>query len=418
MPLALPSNAKDMLRQVSGDIYNLPPAIDTSKYSPTIDKAMGLFDTGLDPSVMTALEGEAMSGVQKRYDQAASNLRTTLLQRGAYGGQLPVDSGAVLRGFGPLESDMAQATSAAGRQAVLANQNALLQNRQLALNALGMGTQIDLSNYNAKAQSLDELLKSAQELGNLESTSTKNIIMASLLGAGTKALSDPKNFAKMVTMAKSGLSHIPGLSGVFGASAAPVAGGAGAAAAAAAGTSEAAMFPGLAAIQAGAVPSISGSAIGVNAAAGHAAGISGGTGMGAQLASFFTNPITIGVGAAIAGAIIWKKSQVHPSADKFVQTYQNPFGDHLNHTLDEFWKAASSGNLTQSQGQAIKSQIASLVAGFEHDMDQFAAKGSHERTVANQARNFFYSNWYGQNWSGLMSGLDATIAQLPQEVAA
>lgn len=186
----------------------------------------------------------------------------------------------------------------------------------------------------------------------------------------------------------------------------------------------------LAAIQAGAVPEISSSAIGLGslptavggtggAAAATAAtpltSYAGGgliTGHGA-LVGMMTNPITIGVGAALAGLYLLHKSQVHPQANEFVQKYQKPFGDHLGAAVNGFDSAFASGKLDKQTAQQIRDEVAGQIAQFQKTTDDFAKQGSHQAIVAKQAKETMAAN-FGPNWERLIGKMDSEIAQLPE----
>lgn len=94
-----------------------------------------------------------------------------------------------------------------------------------------------------------------------------------------------------------------------------------------------------------------------------------------------------GVGAIAAGAILagimWKKSQVHPTADKWVQSAQNPF--------DESMAKIDQQGLPPEQVQEAKK---TNVQNYLTSLQNFSMKGSKERTVAQQSLNTF-KQWYG-----------------------
>lgn len=137
----------------------------------------------------------------------------------------------------------------------------------------------------------------------------------------------------------------------------------------------------------------------------------------AGISSLLTNPITIGIGAAIAGALIWKSTQVHPTANTFVQNFQNPFGEHLGSVVDAFDQSLASGQMTKPQAQAAYDQTASLIQSFEQDRQSFAAKGSKESKVAQQAEAEMVKD-FGPNYEGILGKMQSEIAQLPDLAAA
>lgn len=142
----------------------------------------------------------------------------------------------------------------------------------------------------------------------------------------------------------------------------------------------------------------------------------GTTGFSGAVTGFLTNPITIGVGAALAAGLIWRKSQAHHEANQFVQGFQNPFVNAqrtgiLNKVVDGFNQAADSGQLTREQALQIRAQVLDLVNHFEQQRQQFGAKGSDQRKVAEQAKSTM-TQYYGPNFSGLLGSMDQKIARL------
>lgn len=113
----------------------------------------------------------------------------------------------------------------------------------------------------------------------------------------------------------------------------------------------------------------------------------GGGGIGATLGALATNPITwLAAGGLVAG-LLWKQSQVHPTADKWVQGEQNPFDTSMKN-LDT---AVSSGQMTPQQAQAAKQ---TNVQNYLSALQNFATQGSHENIVAKQALQTF-QQYYG-----------------------
>lgn len=132
----------------------------------------------------------------------------------------------------------------------------------------------------------------------------------------------------------------------------------------------------------------------------------------APIAHFFTNPYTIAIGAALAGALIWKNSQVHPTANTFVQKFQNPFGQKLSSVVNAFDQALASGNFSKADAQAAYQQTAQLIQDFQKDTADFAKKGSKEAIVARQAAQTMAS-WAGPNWENVLGKMQTEISQLP-----
>jgi hypothetical protein len=197
--------------------------------STTISGLEGLFNTSdpLQPAALASLRQEAQSGLPQRYNQAFGNIMTSLQQRGMAGsGDRPANEGQIAGGLAPLQSELANAQSQAGAQTELANQQQILQsllaNRGLAAQGVGManslignigniynpqpyftnalntaGTQIGA--YGAQTGAFSPAIQAATGLGNLQPTSFKNILIASLLGAGGKALSDPNTLRSIIS---------------------------------------------------------------------------------------------------------------------------------------------------------------------------------------------------------------------------
>jgi hypothetical protein len=183
------------------------------------------------------------------------------------------------------------------------------------------------------------------------------------------------------------------------------------------------VIPGVTDVAAAAAGAEGAAAAGATGAAAGAVG--SGTASGGALASIsslLTNPITIGIGAAIGAALIWKSTQVHPVADTFVQKFQNPFGQHLGQIVDNFDQALASGQLTKEQATIAYQQTASLIQSFEQDRANFAKQGDKESTVAKQAERTMAQDFGGKqnadgSWSAdyskIMAKMKDEIAQLP-----
>lgn len=93
---------------------------------------------------------------------------------------------------------------------------------------------------------------------------------------------------------------------------------------------------------------------------------------------------TLGAAAAVGlGALIWKKSQAHPTADKWVQGAQNPF--------DASWKAISDSNAPPAEKQSALAQSAQ---NYLTSLVEFAGQGGHNAEVARNASRTF-RQYYG-----------------------
>lgn len=181
---------------------------------------------GLSPEGKAALRQQLNEGIPDRFNQAAQALSTDLLRRGADTGQMPGSTGDIVRGYAPLYAARAGEYSKANRDVVLQDEaqklQSLLANRQLASNAVGQGTgltatlgsiynpnqyyntglgglQAGISGFGAGTQGLGVGAGLAGGLADLEPTSFKNILLASLLGTSvgglTTILSNPAKIA-------------------------------------------------------------------------------------------------------------------------------------------------------------------------------------------------------------------------------
>jgi hypothetical protein len=136
-----------------------------------------------------------------------------------------------------------------------------------------------------------------------------------------------------------------------------------------------------------------------------------GGGIGPAITGFLTNPITIGVGAALIGAMAWMKSQAHHEANTWVQGFQNPFDQRMDQINRQFHTAAQSGQLTRQQALAVRQQVAAIAADYDRKLREFEGKGSDERRVAGQARQTA-NEQYGANFTGFLGKMDQAIAGL------
>jgi hypothetical protein len=180
-------------------------------------------------------------------------------------------------------------------------------------------------------------------------------------------------------------------------------------------------LPSLAAITGGAVPALPTSAIGGLGLAGMGGGAgAGGTAAGAgsvsgslgsTIAGLATNPITIGVAAALAGTIALLKSQAHHQANTWVRGFQNPFDQQMDQLNRQFHAAAQSGQLSKAQASAIRSEVGQLAAAYQQKLSEFERKGGDERTVGRQARATA-DKYYGPGFSSFLNGMDQVIQRL------
>jgi hypothetical protein len=162
----------------------------------------------------------------------------------------------------------------------------------------------------------------------------------------------------------------------------------------------------------GLIPGISGgtaAAGGIGAGAGAGGGISGGA-----LAGFFTNPFTIGIGAALGlGAFAINKwvGQGRKTADKFVAEFQNPFNEAIANVHDTFFQAAETGSLTVEEAKEAHRQVLALWNTFKTESAKFAQQGENEAKVVGQAFAEMAKYW-GQDLSVILGGFNKVIEGL------
>jgi hypothetical protein len=133
--------------------------------------------------------------------------------------------------------------------------------------------------------------------------------------------------------------------------------------------------------------------------------------MGAAVTGFLTNPITIGVGAALIGVTALLKSQARHEANTWVHGFQNPFDQRMDQLNRQFHSAAQSGQLGREQAQQIRQAAAEALAGYQAKLAEFERQGSDERTVARQARQTA-DQYYGPNFQTFLGAMDQVIAGL------
>lgn len=113
----------------------------------------------------------------------------------------------------------------------------------------------------------------------------------------------------------------------------------------------------------------------------------GGAAAGAGATGGLSALAATGIGAAVAAPIIagliWKKSQAHPTADKWTQGEQGPF--------DKAWAATDKSGLPPDQVQAAHQQSAQ---NYLNELQNFAQQGGKNLTVAKQAAATF-RQYYG-----------------------
>lgn len=176
-----------------------------------------------------------------------------------------------------------------------------------------------------------------------------------------------------------------------------------------------ALFPGLAgagtAAGAGAATGIGGVGAGAGAVGGSVSGTVGGTGLGLFGLS---GAATLGIGAAVAGGIFAATKLIgrgREQADKFVQGIENPFGREMGLLVEQFNSARAAGALTLQDATDLRNQLVDLQRSFVREASEFAALGSSQRKVVEQAFAGLTAN-FGPNLSNVLGDMNSAIAEL------
>lgn len=131
------------------------------------------------------------------------------------------------------------------------------------------------------------------------------------------------------------------------------------------------------------VPGIIGHA--ANAATGATATGLGGLGhVGSMLGA--AAPVLLPAAAVLAGALIWKHTQAHPIADKWVQGAQNPF----DANWQKIQSAAQSGQISPQQAQQSEHLSAQ---NYLNALKDFASQGNRNMEVAKNAAATFRKSY-------------------------
>jgi len=108
---------------------------------------------------------------------------------------------------------------------------------------------------------------------------------------------------------------------------------------------------------------------------------------GGTAALFFgINPF---IGASLGlGGYLWKKSQVHPYADIFVNNPdegQNVFGQNVAKIIDPITQARAAGTLTYAQAKTASQQLEDEIAHFFSSANAYAIQGTKQNKVVENA---------------------------------
>jgi len=136
-----------------------------------------------------------------------------------------------------------------------------------------------------------------------------------------------------------------------------------------------------------------------------------GGGLSSTITGFLTNPITIGVGAALAGLYaLHKYFNTNAQKAEFVKDYQDPFGSRLKSAVGAFQTALASGQLSEGEAQQMRAAIVDNINQFEAERRKYASKGKKESKVAANAQRTMTTN-FGTNFSKLLGDIDNDFAR-------
>jgi hypothetical protein len=107
-------------------------------------------------------------------------------------------------------------------------------------------------------------------------------------------------------------------------------------------------------------------------------------GGGSAVAGLLTNPWTIAIGAGIAGAMAWLKSQAHHEANTLVKDIENPFWAAWGQILPSD-KPEDLIALDPDKAAAIGANLATMNANYLSLISEFSKGGKDEELVSNQS---------------------------------
>lgn len=162
-----------------------------------------------------------------------------------------------------------------------------------------------------------------------------------------------------------------------------------------------------------------GGLFGTGAAGAGAAGAgakAGGIGIsGAKLGAFFSNPLTIGIGAAVGGIIAATKliGGGRRAADDFGRSIETPFNADLTTLLAQFHSQRDAGTLTLATATAFRDDASDLIGRLSAAQAEFAAQGENQAKVVQQAIAGKDAN-FGVGFSRIFDEINAAIKVLPK----
>lgn len=423
--------------------------------------------SGLSPETQSILRTQSREAIPAQFDRAEADLMTDLLRRSGYTG-LP-GGGEFLQGYAPLQAAKESAIAGSEQNLILQNEaekrRTLDANRQYALAAMGQGNtlfntltqertaqaglanQLTLANLDANTrlelarmgitsdQQLAEMQRRTQlelgglqantqlTLGNLDAQTRERLAQMGIVNdqllqqmqSGTQltlanldaqtrtqlaqmGITSDRQLAELQSRTQLEIANIQSKAGSF---------------------LQGNLLPSLISTAGG--PLINGlvntlfggdkqkaaeavATIGTTAGSTAAAGSGG---FGAAVTGFMTNPITIGVGAALVAGAMIIKSQAHWEANTFVQNIENPIGETLSDIHDNFF-ALMGGNgspqIDRNSAIQMRASVQALWDEFKAKATAFAKGGSDEKLVATQGQANL-----GQYFTLVLNGMDDAI---------
>lgn len=406
----LSGSQSSLIKQLSKNTLDLAqqPAIPDNLQA-ALDEQIGVFNEGLSPAVQSALNTQATSGIAQQENDARSRVMTEALRAGDRGSQF-LPGANTARRFAPIEAATLQARSMARTTAALEGQKFLMQNRQIANNALGQGLNASLTSRGQTLSAATSVLASltASDMESLKTTlltslasggigAAQMLLQEWLQGRGTSV--SPQDAASLVQQIASG--GVGASTGAAGSSAlqaglgsfglvGPALGGGTLGATGAFGTIGPAVGGGFLDGTAAATAAASGTGGGVGGAL-SATGSSIMSALGTAGSFLTTNPIgwaILGGGAILTlGKTLFGLGDTHEKADQWVQGVQNPMMGLMQQTGQQFLTALDNGTLTPEMAQGFKDLVLETRDKLKGEADEFASKGGDQQTVIEQYRN-------------------------------
>lgn len=369
-----------------------------------LQQIMALGGQGLSPAAKAAMTTNALESVPQQYAAAGRNLMTSLLRSGS--ANMP-KGGDFSRPVGQFLSDQLQTSAGLLRDVELADEKQRQANYDRALQAAGVSGSLastianayDPNRYTqgllgsaggllntvnsmtaAQFQGLDLATKLTAIGAGVETANLKLPILASILSAGLMGGKDSliqRGIGGLIDLISGGKKEGSAEGGGDGGTIGGTTGGKGI---------FGSVWDGLKTI---------GGAIGgaLSSAAGFLA----------------SNPWTVGIAGAVAGAAVWLKSQAKWEANTIVQNLEDPFHyEYLSPFVDQFTQAFTSGNMTKEQAQQARTAFLATWDLYQQKANEFGQGGDDEELVAGQS----IANLQRVAITPILNSIDAAIAAL------